>query len=52
MSATMARQGSQVQPEPSDKHLALKMAIIANEAFSRDTIEETQYLTETPRTEV
>jgi len=52
MSATMARQGGQVQLEQSDMRLALNMANMAKEGFSRGTIDETKYLIETPRAEV
>jgi hypothetical protein len=52
MSATMARQGGCVQLEQSDMHLALNMAKIAKGGFSRTTIEETQYVIQTPRTKV
>ena len=41
MSATMARQGGRVQLEQSVMHLALNMAKMANEDFSRAAIEET-----------
>jgi len=41
MSATMARQGCQVQLEQSDMRLALNMAKMANEGFLRAAIEET-----------
>ena len=52
MSATMARQGGRVQRELSDMHLALNMAKMAKECFSRASIEETKYLIEETRTEV
>ena len=52
MSATMARQGSRVQMEQSDMCLALNMAILADEGFSRATIGETQYLIKIPRAKV
>ena len=44
MSATMARQGGRVQLEQSDKRLALNVAKMAKEGFSRAAIEETQFL--------
>jgi len=44
MSATMARQGARVQLEQSDIRLALNMAKMAKEDFSRTTIEESKYL--------
>jgi hypothetical protein len=44
MSATMAGQGGQVQLEQSDMRLALNMAKMAKEGFSRAAIEETKYL--------
>jgi len=44
MSATMARQGGRVQLEQSDMRLALNMAKMAKEGFSRAAIEETKYL--------
>jgi len=52
MSATMARQGSRVQMEQSDMCLALNMAILADEGFSRATIGETQYLIKIRRAKV
>jgi hypothetical protein len=52
MSATMARQGGQVQLEQSNMRLALNMAKMAKEGFSRATIEETKYLIKKPRAEV
>jgi len=52
MSATMVRQGGQVQLEQSDMHLALNMAKMAKEGFSHAPIEETQQLLEKPRAEV
>jgi len=52
MSATMARQGGRVQLEQSDMRLALNMAKMAQEGFSRATIEETKYLIKKPRAEV
>jgi hypothetical protein len=44
MSATMASQGSQVQLEQSYMRLAMNMAKMAKEGFSRATIEDTKYL--------
>jgi len=44
MSATMARQGGRVQLEQSDMHLALNMAKMTKEGFSRAAIEETKCL--------
>jgi len=52
MSATMARQGGRVQLEQSDMRLALNMAKVAKEGFSRAAIEETKYLINKPRAEV
>jgi len=52
MSATMARQGGRVQLEQSDMRLALNMAKMANESFSRAAIEETKYLIKKPHAEV
>jgi len=52
MSATMARQGGRVQLEQSDMHLALNMAKMAKEGFSRAAIEEMKYLIKKPRAEV
>jgi hypothetical protein len=52
MSATMARQGGRVQLEQSDMRLALNMGKMAKGGFSRDVIEETQYLIDKPRAEV
>jgi hypothetical protein len=52
MSATMARQAGRVQLEQSNMHLALNMAKMAKEGFSRTAIEETKYLIKNPRTEV
>jgi len=52
MSATMARQVGRVQLEQSDMHLALNMAKMAKEGFSRATIEEMKYLIKKPRAEV
>jgi len=52
MSATMARQGGRVQLEQSDMRLALNMAKMAKEGFSRTTIEEKKYLIKKPRAKV
>jgi hypothetical protein len=52
MSATIARQGGWVQLEQSNMRLALNMAKMAKEGFSRAAIEETKYLIKKPRTEV
>jgi len=52
MSATMARQGSRVQLEQSNMCLALNMAKMAKQGFSRTAIEETKYLIKEPRAEV
>jgi len=52
MSATMARQGGRVQLEQSDMRLALNMAKLAKEGFSRTAIEETKYLIKKPPAEV
>jgi len=48
----MARQGGWVQLELSDMRLALKMAKMAKEGFSRATTEETQRLVKKPHAEV
>ena len=52
MSATMASQGRWVQLEQSDMPLALNMAKMAKEGFSRAAIEETNDLIKKPRAEV
>jgi len=52
MSATMARQGGWVQLKQSDMCLALNVATMAKEGFSRTAIEETQFLFKKPRAEV
>jgi len=52
MSATMARQVGRVQLEQSEMRLALNMAKMATEGFSRAAIEETKYLIKTPRAKV
>jgi hypothetical protein len=44
MSATMARQGGQVQLEQSNMCLALNMAKIAKGDFAHASLEETQFL--------
>ena len=44
MSATMARQGGQVQLEQSDMCHSLNMAKMAKGGVSHTAIEETQYL--------
>jgi hypothetical protein len=51
MSATMARQGGQVQLEQSVMRLALNMAKMAKEGFLRAAKEETKYLIKKPRCE-
>jgi len=51
MSATMARQVGRVQLEQSDICLAVNMAKMAKEGFSRAAIEETQQLIQKPRAE-
>jgi hypothetical protein len=52
MSTTMARQGGRVQLEQTDMRLALIMAKMANEGFSRTAIEETKCLIKKQRAEV
>jgi len=52
MSATMARQGGRVQLEQSDMCLALNMAKLAKEGFSRAAIEEMEYLVKELHAEV
>jgi len=52
MSATMARQGGQVQLEQSDMHLVLNMAKMARGGFLRAAMEETQQLIKKPCAEV
>jgi len=52
MSATMATQRGQVQLEHSDMRLALNMAKMAKEGFSRATIQETQQLIKKPLVQV
>jgi len=48
----MARQGGRVQLAQSDMRLALNMAKMAKEGFSRAAIEETKYLIKQPCAEV
>jgi len=52
MSATMARQGGQVQLEQSDMCQALNMAKMGKEGFLHARIEETNYHIQKPRAEV
>ena len=52
MSATMARQGDRVQLEQSDMRLALNMAKMAKEGFSRAAIKEMKCVIKKPRAEV
>jgi len=52
MSATIARQQGRVQLEQSDLRLALNMAKLTNEGFSRTRIDEMKYLIKKPRAEV
>ena len=52
MSATMAGQGGQVQLEQSDMRLALNMAKMAKEGFSRAAVEETRQLITKPHAAV
>jgi len=52
MSETMAGQGGRVQLEQSDMRLALNIAKMAKEGFSRAAIERTKYLIKKPRAEV
>jgi len=52
MSATMARQGGRVPLEQSDMRLALNMAKMANEGFSRAVMEEMKSLIKNPPAEV
>ena len=52
MSATMARQGGQVQLEQCDMRLALNVAKMTKGGFSRAAIEETQCLMKKPRATV
>jgi len=52
MSATMARQGGQVQLEQSNLRLAFNMAKMAKGGFSQAAIEETQQLIKNPLAEV
>jgi len=48
----MARQGGRVQLEQSDMRLALNMAKITKEGFSRAAFDKTNYLIKKPRAEV
>jgi hypothetical protein len=52
MSATMAKQGGQVQLEQSDMRLALNMANTSKEGFSRAAIEQTKYFYTNPGAKV
>jgi len=52
MSATMARQGGQIQLEQSDMRLTLNMAKMAKQGFSHAAIQETQHLIKKPRSDV
>jgi len=52
MSATMVGQGGRVQLEPSDMRLALNLAKMAKEGFSRASIKETKYSIKKPRRKV
>jgi len=52
MSATMARQGGRVQLEQSDMRLALNMAKMAKDGFSRTAIEKMKYLIKKQRVKV
>jgi hypothetical protein len=52
MSATMARQGGQVQVEQSDMRLTLNMSKIPREVFSHAAMEEMIYLFKKPHAEV
>jgi len=52
MSATMARQGGQLQIEQSHMHLALNMAKMAKKGFLHTAIEETKYQIMEPSAEV
>jgi len=52
MSATMARQGGQVQPEQSNMRLALDMAKRAKEGFLHTMMEEMEYLIKNARPKV
>ena len=52
MSATMARQGGQLQLEQSDMRVALNVAKMANGGFSLAAIEETQQLIQKQNAEV
>jgi hypothetical protein len=48
----MARQGGRAELEQSDMRLALNLAKMAQEGFSRTAIEETKYFIKKPRAEV
>jgi len=52
MSATMARQGGRVELELSNMRLALNMAKMAKQEFSRSVTEEMEYLIKIPHTKV
>ena len=52
MSATMARQGGRVQLEQSEMRLALNMAKMDEEGFSRAANGDTQRLMQKPHAEV
>jgi hypothetical protein len=52
MSATMARQGDRVLLEQSDMRLALNVAHMAKEAFSRAAMKESQFLIKKPGSQV
>jgi len=52
MSATIASQGGRVQLEQSDMRLAINMAKMPKQGFSRAAIEETKYGIKQPRAKV
>jgi len=52
MSATMARQGGQVQLEQSDMSLALNMAKMSKESYLPASLEQTKYLIKKQRAKV
>jgi len=52
MSATMARQGSEVQLEQSDMRLALNLAKMTKKGFSCASIKKTQQLNMNPHAQV
>jgi hypothetical protein len=52
LSANMAKEGGRVHLEQSDMRLALNMAKMDKEGFSRAAIKETKYLIQKPRAEV